>query len=127
MSASTSLGTILLVEDDFNLRTGLAQILEQSGYTVVCAANGLDALHLMTSGTFRPMLVILDLMLPHMDGLEFRAMQRAIPAIANVPVVVVTGHRDLAGAMQQLKVEHMLNKPIDISRLLETVRRLSTP
>jgi CheY-like chemotaxis protein len=73
------------------------------------------------------MLVLLDLLLPEMDGVEFRAMQRAIPSIADVPVVVLTGQRSLVKAAEQLNVTHVLNKPVDPGRLLETIKELSTP
>src|SRR5215831_2083101 len=82
-------GLILLVEDDFVLRGSLATLLHSEGYRVESAANALDALRRLERPP-RPSLILLDIMLPYMDGLEFRALQQATPAIADIPVIVIT-------------------------------------
>ena len=69
---------ILLVEDDFMLRGSLAAVLKEEGYKVECAANALDALRRLERRP-KPSLILLDIMLPYMDGLEFRAVQRSRP------------------------------------------------
>src|SRR6266478_10246396 len=82
-------GFILLVEDDFMLRGSLATVLESEGYRVECAANALDALNRLERPP-KPSLILLDIMLPYMDGLEFRALQRKTNDIADNPVLVTT-------------------------------------
>ena len=80
---------ILLIEDDFMLRGSLAVVLESEGYRVECEANALDALRRLERAP-KPSLILLDIMLPYMDGLEFRALQRATPELADIPVIVIT-------------------------------------
>src|SRR5580765_7790969 len=85
-----SLGvSILLVEDDFDMRDALIPILEYAGHHVVGAANGREALEQLRAGP-KPSLILLDLMMPVMNGTEFRAEQLRDPALASIPVVVVS-------------------------------------
>src|SRR4029079_8341817 len=92
MSHDAAKPTILLVEDDFVLRTSLAELFMSHGYTVDCAAHGLEAFHRLNISPVKPSVIVLDLMMPHMDGLEFRALQRALPSFCDVPVVVITAN-----------------------------------
>src|SRR6185436_12323698 len=80
---------ILLVEDDFDVRDALIPILEYEGHRVVGAASGQEALDRLRSGA-KPSLILLDLMMPGMSGMEFRAEQLRDPALASIPVVVVS-------------------------------------
>ena len=110
--------TILIVEDDEDVREMLATTLELEGTEVVTAANGLEAYHL--ARLHHPKLIVLDLMMPVMDGWEFRRRQRGDPQLAGVPVVVLSAldqsrAADLDGAA-------FLKKPLDFDRLLELVR-----
>ena len=126
MSPSTSPGTtILLVEDDFILRTSLAEFLGNQGYSVECAAHGLEAFSRLASGTFKPSVIVLDLMMPYMDGFEFRSLQKALPFFSDVPVVVITATGVNAVETAQLEARETFFKPVNTSRLLETIRELS--
>jgi CheY-like chemotaxis protein len=119
-------GLILLVEDDFMLRTSLAEILQLEGYRVECAANGLDALRRLERAP-KPSLILLDIMLPYMDGLEFRGLQRANPEMADIPVIVITAvgiRRDIA---DELDLRDAFVKPLDKPRLLAAIRRHCAP
>src|SRR5262245_41843900 len=80
---------ILLIEDDFVLRGSLAVALQMEGYKVECAADALEALRRLERPPI-PSLILLDIMLPYMDGLEFRGLQRAVPYLADIPVIVIT-------------------------------------
>jgi CheY-like chemotaxis protein len=124
---NTPKNAVLLVEDDFMLRSVLAELLMQNGYEVECVADGLEAFHYLNSGRPKPAVILLDLMMPQMDGIEFRAVQRSIPSMSDVPVVVITA--SIGGAMEAaaLGVDRMLFKPINSSRLLETLRELVPP
>ena len=81
---------ILLIEDDAELREAMQETLALRGHEVVPAGNGRDALREMRLA--RPDLVILDLMMPVMDGWQFRAELKRDPALADVPIVVISGN-----------------------------------
>ncbi len=111
---------VLIVEDDADLREMMAQLLQLEGYAAETVANGRDALRYLEAGD-RPDVILLDLMMPVMDGWEFRRHQVQNPAIARVPVVVLS-------ALDQVRAFELggtafLKKPLDFDRLLELVRR----
>jgi CheY-like chemotaxis protein len=113
---------ILLIEDDFMLRGSLAAVLGSEGYRVECAANALDALHRLERPP-RPSLILLDIMLPYMDGLEFRALQRRTPRIADIPIIVITAVGIRREVAEELGLSHTFFKPLDRPRLLDAIRR----
>jgi CheY-like chemotaxis protein len=117
---------ILLVEDDFILRGSLAALLEMEGYRVESAAHALDALRRLER-TPKPSLILLDIMLPYMDGLEFRGHQRAIPAIADIPVVVLTAVGVRPDVAAELELRESLFKPVETRRLLDAIKRHCPP
>src|SRR5689334_1568939 len=80
--------SILLVEDDYDTRGALVLLIEHLGMEVVEALNGREALDRLRGG-FRPCLVLLDMAMPDMDGVEFRRAQLADPALAAIPVAVL--------------------------------------
>lgn len=115
---------ILIVEDDLALRTSLAELLTQQGYEVECAADGLEAYWLLSAAALKPLVIVLDLLMPRMDGLEFQMLAKALPSAADVPIVVVTASRDYAAATVALALQ-VFHKPINTSRLLTTIRSLT--
>jgi CheY-like chemotaxis protein len=117
---------ILIVEDDTDIREDLAFTLEHEGYRVTTARNGLEALQELRTGRL-PCLILLDLMMPVMDGWAFRAQQLSEPALAGVPVVVISGVADSRDHAIELKVDEILPKPIRLERLLPTLRRYCPP
>jgi len=112
---------ILLVEDDADVRGALAALLEGEGYQVVEAAHGGEALAHLRATTF--CLILLDLMMPVMNGWQFRAEQLKDPALAAVPVVVVTADNSVAEKAAEVGAAGYLLKPIDFSELLAHVER----
>jgi CheY-like chemotaxis protein len=124
--ATAELGLILLVEDDFMLRSSLAALLQSEGYKVECAANALDALRRLER-TPKPSLILLDIMLPYMDGLEFRALQRETPAIADIPVIVITAVGMPSETALELGLQNTLFKPLDRTKLLDAIKRHCLP
>lgn len=114
---------VLLVEDDAAISEAFAQILEDEGYSVARAGNGRVALDYLDSGP-RPCLILLDLMMPVLNGYDFRAAQLGDERIADIPVVVISADRGGRLAVAGLQVEHFLPKPVDIGRLLDTVTAL---
>jgi CheY-like chemotaxis protein len=109
---------ILLVEDDELLRGAMQMVLEWEGYRVACAGDGRQALDYLRAGE-RPALILLDMMLPGLDGWQFRQEQRRDPGLAAVPVVVVSG-LDSAGCPDA--AAHV-RKPFAPQELLEAIRR----
>ena len=81
--------SVLIVDDDSAVRTALKELFETEGYTVVLAANGRAALNRLMEG-FRPNVVLLDLMMPVMDGWDFRTQQLREPALKDIPVFIIT-------------------------------------
>jgi CheY-like chemotaxis protein len=122
MPTQPSQKAILLVEDDAATRDALALILEEDGYAVASAANGQEALsHLRASR--RPNLILLDLMMPVMNGWEFRKEQQKDPALKNIPVVVVSADGNVPQKAASIGVADYLLKPVDVDVLLNMVRR----
>jgi len=110
--------TILVVEDDADALEALGDLLESHGYLVASARNGAEALEVLGRSPL-PNLIVLDLLMPTMDGWEFRRRQKNDPRIAKIPVVVVSA----SSAAKPIDADSILRKPVDIDRLLETVAR----
>lgn len=111
--------TILVIDDNADAVTALAQILEYEGYSVATAYDGREALQYLATHPL-PGLIILDLMMPVMNGWEFRATLAKQPNYANVPVVIVTALAEAA----EIDAAAIIPKPIDLKRLLGVVDRL---
>jgi CheY-like chemotaxis protein len=113
--------TILLVEDDLDIRDVVQEVLEEQGHDVVPARTGRQALEFLALDSQSPPdVVILDLMMPIMTGWQVLETIRRSPQLADIPVVVVTA----ATQDRPLGAQAFLRKPFDISDLLETIRRL---
>jgi CheY-like chemotaxis protein len=117
---------VLIVEDDADLREMMAQLLTLEGYHIDTAANGREALEYL-NGAPRPDVILLDLMMPIMDGWEFRRRQQNDPALADVPVIVLTALDQAQARANDLNGVDFLKKPLDFDRLLELVRRRCRP
>ena len=115
---------ILVVDDDFELRDSLCAALEEEGFAVAGAGNGREALDYLRRDSFRehrPCVVLLDLMMPIMNGWEFRAEQRRDPAIASIPVVVLSAFAQ-ANDEELHDIGTFLRKPVDIPTLVAALR-----
>lgn len=112
-------GAVLIVEDDDDIRADLMAILRVKGYSVDQAANGREALARLHDGV-APCVVLLDLMMPVMNGWELRQAMKDDPRLADVPVIVMSG----AGREnERVDADAVLYKPFELSRLLELVGR----
>ncbi len=117
-------GRILLIEDDDALREALSEVLVDEGYRVDCAANGLEALEQLNRG-IAPDLIVLDLVMPVMDGWAFRDAQRLAPRLARIPTMVLSASFPPdSPRMRSLEVQAVLSKPVSIDRLLRAMQRL---
>jgi CheY-like chemotaxis protein len=115
---------ILLVEDDFAIRETVAEVLAGEGFQVTCAANGAEALERLGEAAEQPGLILLDLMMPVMDGWQFRTAQRLDPRWASIPVVVLSAGAGMEGEIGGLAPDAFLPKPFELDRLLKTIGRL---
>ncbi len=114
---------ILVVEDDQDTREALAMILDIEGFAVLTAGNGQEALELLKTAS--PCLVLLDLMMPVVSGWEFLRYRNMQPELAKIPVILTSALMDGATGAQATGVDAVLQKPVDIARLLGLVRQLS--
>ena len=112
---------VCVIDDHDDARMMMATVLRLEGYTVVTASNGSEGLDCIRR--WNPCLVVLDLMMPVMDGFQFRDRQRQDPAVAHIPVLVVSAMPDAMAAASRLAAVGVLPKPIEIKRLLEAVKK----
>ena len=119
---SSSSPSVMVVDDDPDILEVTRFVLENAGYRVATAANGADALASLR-GREKPGLILLDLMMPVMNGWQFRAEQMRDPELASVPVVVITGAGNAAARAAPAGVAGLLEKPVDLDTLLSAVGR----
>ncbi len=114
--------SILIVEDAIDLQMLLARFLRRKGYHVDCARNGKDALDILSSSASLPGVILLDLMMPDMDGYEFRKAQEGDERIANIPVVVMTAAGDAQVQGISMGAKGYLKKPFsNLDLIVETI------
>jgi two-component system, chemotaxis family, chemotaxis protein CheY len=112
---------ILVVDDDRDLRELLAAVLSAAGYEVLTAENGAAALSVLR--TVLPDLIILDLMMPVMNGWQFREAQTALPDYAGIPVICLSGHHAARHQASALGISACVVKPFEIDDLIAVVNR----
>jgi CheY-like chemotaxis protein len=111
---------ILVVDDDHDLRESLREILEEEGFETIGASNGKEAIELLsTGGQPRPRVVLLDIMMPVMTGLDVVDRIRRDRAMARTPVVLMTAFRTLVKTNEKTRV---LFKPFSIDGVLSAIR-----
>ena len=114
---------IFLVEDDYDLRNSLKEILEEEGYRVSCAGDGQEALQVLRSLSPYPSLIFLDLMMPVLDGYGFRRAQVADPLLAQIPVVIMSADGQVDKNRAQTQAVAYVRKPFDLEDILDAVER----
>ncbi|WP_373047086.1 response regulator [Vulgatibacter sp.] len=112
---------VLVVDDDFDIRDTLRELLEIEGFRVAIAANGREAIEQLRNGV-SPRLILLDLMMPEMSGWEFRSEQLRDPALAEIPVVILSATPDVARTAAALHAAGFVRKPFDLDQLIEMVQ-----
>jgi CheY-like chemotaxis protein len=114
---------ILVIDDDEDIRNIIAMALGTLGYSVEVAADGIVASRLLFEG-FRPSLVLVDLMMPGVDGESILASMREHPDTADIPAVIMSGSRATPAKAAELHAHGYLFKPFDFDELARTVARV---
>ena len=118
---------VLVVEDDADILHAVVQVLEDEGYAVRAAENGRVALAtLREPGARLPCVILLDLMMPVMDGWAFRAEQLRDPALASIPVIVLTADGNAAEKAALMNGAGALRKPVELLTLLDAIQPFVT-
>lgn len=123
LAAHKRLAPILIIEDDREVREALVDALEDEGYAVVSAIDGVDALELLKSG-FVPRLMLLDLTLPRMGGEEFNRAVAANPSWSSIPVVVFSADPEVKSRAAAMGAAAALSKPVKLDELYSVAARL---
>jgi CheY-like chemotaxis protein len=114
---------ILVVDDDAALRNILVEVLEEEGYRARAACNGMEALEVLRTLPVPPTLILLDMMMPVMDGWAFRAEQRRDPQLSEIPVVIFSAQGRVREMASQVSASAYLKKPLPLKELLETIEK----
>lgn len=117
---------ILVVEDDRDIRDSLHEALEYRGYVVSDAVDGMDAIQQIRSATELPDLIVLDLMMPRMNGVQFREEMVKEERLKSVPVLVISADANAQTKAAAMGVDGYLPKPIKLRELFELVSKLVT-
>ena len=112
--------TVLIVDDEPDLRATICDVLAEEGWNAIGAGDGAAALRLLREG-LRPRLILLDLVMPGMDGWRFREAQAADPQLASIPVILLCSETHARSA--PIDVAMLLRKPVAIDELTQTVER----
>lgn len=115
------MSTVMLVEDDPDVREAMTLALDECGVNAMIAANGELALEQLGAGPL-PSLILLDLMMPVMDGREMHRALRADPRLALIPVVVLSAQDDVRAIAHEMGAAGWLRKPIGLPALLKTLQ-----
>ena len=114
---------LLLVEDDPDVQEALGDILADAGWDVACAFDGAAALLHLRAAARLPCVILLDLMMPGMNGYQFRAAQLEDPALARIPVILLTADVMIKEKAAALRVAACLRKPVGVAELCAAIHR----
>lgn len=118
--------SVLVIEDDDDIREGVVVVLQLAGHTAYSARNGEDALAQLRTLP-KPNLILLDLAMPKKDGFQFRALQEMEARFADIPIVVMSANPNADVKSIQLGAKSYLQKPFKVEHLLATVERYARP
>ena len=115
--------TVFLIEDDLDLRESLRDLLEMEGYGVEQASDGQEALEKLADRASMPHLILLDWMMPRMDGAQFCAAKKSVPLIDAIPIVLLTADGRVSEKVTQTGASTGIAKPVDIEILLSAIQK----
>jgi CheY-like chemotaxis protein len=113
---------VMIVDDDNDIRDAISQILEYEGYEVLQASNGQEGIDRLRDQQ-KPGLILLDLMMPVMNGWQFRTELQSNPILKEIPVVILSADGNIQQKSENIGVAGYLKKPIQLDTLLDTVKR----
>ena len=113
--------TVLVVDDDRDIRDAVTEALESEGYRVVTAADGEEALAWLRAAASRPRVILLDLMMPGMDGMQLRSELMRDPMLGAIPVIALSADPSAIAAARSLSFGGYLKKPVQLDALLGAV------
>lgn len=115
----------MVVEDDADIREGLSALLDAEGYPVLLAGDGREALDVLSNGKPAPGLILLDLMMPRMNGWQFLEAVKDAPRAARIPIVVMSAYRENDRRISDAALDRrvaFLRKPVDVKLLLKLIQ-----
>jgi DNA-binding response OmpR family regulator len=115
---------VLVIEDDADIRESMAEFLDFEGFEPHVASNGREALEILSKAKTLPAVILLDLMMPIMDGQQFRRKQQEDPRIAAIPVIIMSAAPDVSIKRLSLGAADCIKKPIDIDELASMLSRI---
>lgn len=119
---NSSAKSIFVIEDSKEIRDLIKMLYESEGYEVGFASNGQEGLEKLLALDQLPGIILLDLMMPVMDGAQFRAEQIKIPRLSNIPVIVMTADSHIGAKAELMGVTGHLRKPVGVEALLELAK-----
>ena len=115
---------MLVIDDDRDIREGIIGLLEDEGFEVVGANNGLEALNFLADSPRPPALILLDLMMPILDGWTFCKLRQGVSTLMDIPVVAISAG-PMEGPQEPLRVDATLPKPFDPDALAWLAARMA--
>jgi two-component system chemotaxis response regulator CheY len=118
---------IFVIDDEKDIRESLMEAIESEGYATISAPNGLDAISMFEKGPDNqvklPDLILLDHIMPHMNGARFLELARRNKHLAKVPVILMTANRNLAQKSTIYGADGHLHKPLELDDLFKTIEK----
>jgi CheY-like chemotaxis protein len=124
MAETTERALVLVIDDDEAIREGIVDLLEEEGFAAVGASNGLEALNFLAESKRVPSLILLDLMMPVIDGWTFCKVRQGVEMLMEIPVVAISA-APMNGAHEPLRVDATLPKPFDPDALAWLATRMA--
>ena len=123
---TTKRALVLVIDDDEGIREATIDLLEEEGFAAAGASNGLEALNFLAESKRPPSLILLDLMMPVIDGWTFCKLRQGIAMLMDIPVVAISAG-PMSGPQEPLRVDAMLAKPFDPEALTTLAARMAGP
>lgn len=115
---------VLIVDDDEDIRRNLEDLMVFEGYDVETAEDGVRGLALLRTAAVMPDVILLDLMMPRMDGFQFREALETDPKFSSIPIIVMTADGHVDAKKRRLGAVTLVRKPIDIDNFLVAIAAL---
>jgi CheY-like chemotaxis protein len=116
---------ILVVEDETDIRETLCDFFVEEGFSIAQAMNGKEALQLLNKSNIEPQVILLDLMMPVMNGKEFLAERKHNDKLKSIPVIIMSADNQTREKANALEIDFFIKKPIEIDALISMVKQVS--